>query len=108
MPKGSRPPSAKETAFECPHCDVYTTQYWFDMYAERIKEDRRVPAFADAESRAEIAADKDIPPDRKESLLAFCDQVIAGSIILERQGYNADYSVSNLHLTRCYNCNKVA
>jgi hypothetical protein len=108
MSKESHPASITETAFECPHCDVYTTQYWFTLYADRIKDDQRIPSFADEDSRESIEQDKNIPAEAKERLLKYCDQIIAGLIVTERHDHNADYSISNLHLSKCYNCDKIA
>ena len=39
------PPSITETAFDCPHCGAFTTQYWFDLHAGRLGEKQRTPQF---------------------------------------------------------------
>ncbi|MEX0734238.1 MAG: DUF4145 domain-containing protein [Steroidobacteraceae bacterium] len=108
MAKEFHPPSINETAFECPHCGAYTTQFWFELYADQISGERRTPGFPDAEIRADFERDPNIPADSKEKFLERIDGIMAGLILLNRESHGTDYEVSNLHLSKCFNCKKVA
>jgi len=43
-------PNIKETAFSCPHCGAYTTQYWYNGYVEAIKDNaNKIPFIPNSE-----------------------------------------------------------
>lgn len=37
------PPGIQETAFCCPHCSAFTTQYWYKLYGEQFRDDQPIP-----------------------------------------------------------------
>jgi hypothetical protein len=58
-------PSVKEKAFSCPHCGAFTTQYWYEAWADRIAKEPLVPFVFDEASYIEILND---PADRDEGI----------------------------------------
>ena len=110
MSKAASPPSISATAFDCPHCGAFTTQHWYKLHADRISEKERVPSFPDAETRDRIVKAKELEADQKERLVLWIDKILAGVVLLDRNQNGAYvYSdVSNLHLSECYNCKKIA
>lgn len=108
MPREPSPPSITETAFDCPHCGAYTTQYWFDVYAN-AREKNAIPHIPDEKIRRHITEAKDIPDEAKRNFLEWCDKMDSGLIYLEASGGKYAYkSVNNLNLSQCYNCDKIA
>ena len=108
MSKEPSPPSVSETAFDCPHCGAYTTQYWFDVFADP-REKNATPHFPDDQMRKRISTDTNIPDVAKAKLLDWCDKLDSGLIYLENNDGKYVYREAiNLNLSQCYNCSKVA
>lgn len=108
MTKKSNPPSINEQAFDCPHCGAYTTQYWFDVLSDTRK-DNAPPNILSSKIRELLNRDKEIPEDVKNKHLEWCDKMDSGLIFFsERKTTCPDYSVNNIHLSKCYNCKKIA
>lgn len=108
MPKEPTPPSITETAFDCPHCGAYTTQYWFEVHAE-AQNKNTPPHIPDADTRHRISQVSEIPADEKRKLIEWCEKMDSGQIFLERTDGNYIHNkANNLNLSRCYNCSKVA
>lgn len=110
MSKAHTPPSISATAFDCPHCGAFTTQHWYKLHADTVKEEERVPSIPDARVREQIASNKELEAAQKEQLLLWVDKILAGLIILDQnqRGAYTYNDVSNLHLSECYNCKKIA
>jgi len=110
MTRKSIPPSVNETAFDCPHCGAFTTQYWFELHAERLNEKRRIPNIPDKEHKASILAAKDIKPELKQLFLDWVNDMESGLVFLEekKDGSWIYNEVHNLFLSQCYNCNKIS
>ena len=108
MPKEPSPPSISETAFDCPHCGAYTTQYWFDVCANS-RDKNATPHIPDAEMRKHIANATEIPDERRRKLLDWLDKMDSGLAFFEKNDGQYVYNdVHNLNLSQCYNCSKVA
>ncbi|MEJ1369390.1 MAG: DUF4145 domain-containing protein [Candidatus Sedimenticola sp. (ex Thyasira tokunagai)] len=108
MPKKSAPPSISETAFDCPHCGAYTTQYWFEVFANS-RDKNNTPHIPNEETRKRITEDTQIPDEAKQNLLEWCEKMDSGLAYLEKNDGKYVYNnVHNLNLSKCYNCNKVA
>lgn len=110
MSKAAKPPSITSTAFDCPHCGAFTTQHWFKLHADQIDEKQRIPSFPNAETKDRISKAKEIDAARKEQLFKWIDKISAGLVHVERSqnGSYVNYDISNLHLSECYNCKKIA
>ena len=103
-------PSVKETAFSCPHCGAYTTQFWYKPYAESLPENNPIPYIPSEADKERYARDPDTTVENREIILDWIEKMISGLVYLE---YHKDSTyckneVRNLHLTKCYNCQKFA
>jgi hypothetical protein len=105
----STPPSIRETAFDCPHCGAYTTQHWLDLYAAYRQSKDRTPFIPDAQM-FQRAQEAQIPEDHKTQMIERMEKLASGLISLEKyeHGRSVYYSVNNLFLSVCFNCDKFA
>jgi hypothetical protein len=109
MVEKTNPPSIAETAFDCPHCGAYTTQYWFDIYTNP-REKNSIPHIPNKESMNHILEDGETPDEVKQRIIRWINRLAPGLVLLQKRSdskyvYN---DVENLYLSQCYNCNKVA
>src|SRR5262249_2391622 len=102
-------PSVRETAFCCPHCDVLTTQHWYDLLANQ-REGDKPPFIPSASHRAQIEADLTMDAEEREAMLGFIDRRLLGMVYFDSSasGKYGNLPVVNLHLSKCYNCKKIA
>jgi len=112
MAKKTNPPSIKETAFDCPHCGAYTTQYWFVLYARKLN-DRHAPFIPDEEWFQSLDKDalergeKQIP-SKMEQMSDWYNKYKTGLVFFEKKSDKySDCDVLNLFVSQCYNCKKI-
>jgi hypothetical protein len=102
-------PSIRETAFNCPHCHVLTTQYWYKVLAKQIVGKVPLPFIPNEEMRNSISQNPEKVDPEKRKLLKYIDRLMSGLVLMNEQSeYEYVNMVDNLHLTVCYNCKKVA
>ena len=105
----THPPSIRRTAFECPHCDAYTTQYWYNLYAQQIDRKNKPPFIPNQIDIKNIKDDKDMPEKQKQSFLDLIQKIDSGLVFLQHQDGKYIYNdVQNLHISECYICQKFA
>ncbi len=108
MPREPSPPSISASAFDCPHCGAYTTQYWFEVYAN-VRDKNATPHIPDVDTRKRINEATKIPDEAKRKFLDWSDKMDSGLIFLEKNDGKYVYrDVNNLNLSQCYHCGKVA
>ncbi len=107
MPLQSEP-SIRETAFCCPHCSAFTSQYWFGLGANSLTGDAPIPFIPTPKGRKAVEDNTKLSVDDRKRLLDDFDQLLTGLVFLEAGGKFAQYKVENLHLSKCFNCKKVA
>src|SRR5205807_10081930 len=101
------PPSVRLTAFSCPHCSAFTTQFWYDLLATQVVGEKPVPFIPTAEDRQRFANDTRMDRGERETFLKIVDELLAGLVFLDsKDGRYSDYPVLNLHISKCYHCKK--
>jgi hypothetical protein len=108
MAKKSIPPSIKETAFTCPHCGAYTTQYWYKLYSEQYSEKTPIPFVPCEADRERFVNDHEIPDEGKKIVLSWFEKTLSGLVWLRHNddGKYCNNEVHNLYLSECYNCKR--
>jgi len=106
MPSQNQP-SIRGTAFCCPHCSAFASQYWFGLGANSLTGDP-IPFIPTAKGRKAVADNTKLSEDDRKRLLDYFDQLLTGLVFLEPGGKYAEYKIENLHLSKCYNCKNVA
>ncbi|MGO8931410.1 MAG: DUF4145 domain-containing protein [Limisphaerales bacterium] len=102
------PPSIRETAFCCPHCSAFTTQFWFTLGASALPEKEPLPFLATEKGKQAVKDNEKLTENQKKMYLNWLDQLLAGLVVIEREGGYTGKKVDNLWLSKCYNCKKVA
>ena len=100
-------PSISETAFNCPHCEALTTQYWHDTFVKPIKREYPVPFFPTDDFRDEVAEVTDWDRDEKQKWIKHFEKLRAKQVFSdgdEHSSYNP--ALNNVFAARCYNCQK--
>lgn len=110
MTTKSVPPSIKATAFNCPYCGAYTTQEWFALHAKHIESETRVPFIPDENTKKEITADTNLAQEMRKKILGWIEKLSLGEVSIEKRQDSlwGAYDASNLSLSQCYNCHKIA
>ena len=88
-------PSIQETAFDCPHCGAYTTQYWYDVYAD-ARDKNSVPRIPDKESMSHMLEDRNVSEKIKQDVLGFIEKIALGYVSL-REGNSSKYARYQWH-----------
>ncbi len=103
------PPSVRETAFNCPYCGALAKQHWGETFA-RYKEDKDKLPIIVGKGGAEEFDWRELEDDLKQKLTKWANKMAVGAPFLEysKDGNYVRYTLHNVHLTTCYNCEKVA
>ncbi len=100
-------PSIRETAFSCPHCGAYTTQYWCDGYFKYIGDDPKKPYIPDADFEKGIIDDREIEKNVKTRFIEISRKMRSKLLFAAEKGdYLTIHQLLNLFLSQCYNCHK--
>lgn len=99
-------PSVNETAFSCPHCAAFTSQFWYDLYAVDIKSENPLPIVASQNLRAKAVNIQN--SDQRADFLKLLDKIETGLVVVSEENRSSGSRTFNLHLSKCYNCKKIA
>jgi len=102
-------PSTKLTSFNCPHCGALAHQTWFDTFASPIGKDQ-TPFIPGVDWAARIDADQKVPPDLRETYVAYARKVMTGDIFPDHveESRSSDDVLANVFVSQCYSCNKLS
>ena len=76
-------PSVKETAFSCPHCGAYTTQFWYKLYAQLLPDKDPKPFIPSEAGKERLAQSSDIPQEHRKEMLDWIEKLLTGLVYLE-------------------------
>lgn len=107
MPNTNIPPSISETAFSCPHCGAYTTQYWCKVGGSSLSKNS-TPIFPDDERIKKLQEDTNMSTEGKSNLLKQIKKFNSGLVFISNDYFNGDYTIYNLNFSICYNCNEIS
>lgn len=111
MTNEDRTPSISKTAFSCPHCGAFTTQYWYETYADPVDSDQRVPLMPSEDVMKKYVGALNDKKKVMGAYLAWADQIHLGNPFfgkLESGGHYSNRIVNNCNLSKCYNCKEIA
>jgi hypothetical protein len=104
------PPSISETAFDCPHCGVFTTQFWYKLHATQIEGEKRRPSIVKPDAEKAIRQDTSLNAAQIQHFVDFAKRANTGLIYIEKTDsafYPSNYLL-NLNLSKCYDCGKLS
>ncbi|MDU8911429.1 hypothetical protein [Aestuariicoccus sp. MJ-SS9] len=102
-------PSAKETAFNCPHCGALAKQHWSDIFVRYKGVKHPLPTIV-GEGGADEFDLKELEDDLKRELTEWANRMAKGAPFLKfsKQRTAVHHTLHNVHLSTFYNCDKVS
>jgi hypothetical protein len=102
-------PSTNLTSFNCPHCGAFAHQTWYTVYPDTLAKDA-TPAIPGSEFILKVKGKPDIPEPTKNELVSWAERIMSSEVFLESgtDGVYLKRVLANVHLSRCYSCNKLA
>lgn len=102
-------PSLQESAFSCPHCEAYTTQYWHKGAVKFIQNERKIPFIPPDDYEERVAAVKEWDQQEKQKALTQFRKIRAKILFTDETSEYGEWpDLHNLFLSQCYNCKKWA
>ncbi|MBN2316467.1 MAG: DUF4145 domain-containing protein [Sedimentisphaerales bacterium] len=102
-------PSIKETAFDCPHCDAYTTQYWHNCYVKFLQEDSKTPFVPPKDFEERVDSVDDWDAEEKQKYKKQFRKLLSKKLFTDDEAdYGEKNILHNLFISQCYNCKKWA
>lgn len=102
------PPTIDKTAFNCPHCGALAKQFWFTVYSGEIQKDG-LPYRLNLDQIDKANLDHIDDPNERDKLEKWAASVAKGLPFFSDPECNYhDFSIENLSISRCYNCDDIA
>jgi hypothetical protein len=101
-------PSISQTAFCCPHCGAYTTQYWYNLGCEEIEKETKIPFIPDEDMFERIRNRTDIDDDTRTKWKELTEKYLSKDVHRVEKSSDQYYrdSLININVSQCYNCHK--
>ena len=110
MTSKSVPAAINETAFDCPHCGAYTTQFWYALNAKQLDENRPTPLIPTEDATKETLSRSIFTAEQRENVLRWFKKMDSRIVWMNPDGKDSATAhgrpVLNLHVSRCYACGK--
>jgi hypothetical protein len=108
MARVSRPPSIDALSFDCPNCDAFAHQTWFNGAMVRISSKERVPNTWTHSGRETLNADTNVDDATKHRLLTYIDKLLLGKPFTSPSEHSGHTPVNNVYFSECSSCNEFA
>lgn len=104
------PPSAKETAFNCPHCGALAKQFWHSVHLSPNDEKDPLPVVLNNGENHKWGFNDVKEADLRERLIDWAARMMSERPFLERvkEGVYVYRNLNNVFITECFNCNELA
>lgn len=100
-------PSVRKSAFNCPHCQVLTTQFWYSAHADRLDKDQ-LPFVVGLDNREEYRFDDIKDPEQRKGLNDFVEKMATGKPFFDSNSKYRGFDVSNANFSKCYECKEIS
>ena len=103
-------PSVRETAFNCPHCDVLANQFWYSLSGKQLLEENSLPTIIDDNYLNQNDFEDIEDADARIQIRRLAESMARGIPFL---GDDSDsvYGIQilyNTYVSRCFNCEAVS
>jgi hypothetical protein len=100
-------PSIAKTAFSCPHCEAFTSQYWNSLFSRRNSSDYKTPIIPDQDYvqnlRKEIATGESSP--ELSQILDWAKKMLTNKPFISDTNEKYNFSeLNNCFASQCFNC----
>jgi hypothetical protein len=109
MPEEFIPPAINSTFFSCPHCQTAARQAWFNLYADRINNEKGVPLRLDESDLQRLRDNPMFSEAKRSQVVAYWERVTHGDVFLDQWAPSySEIFVANTALSACENCHAPA
>jgi hypothetical protein len=100
-------PSIHSTFFSCPHCRIAAPQTWFNLYADRIDNERGVPLRLDESDLQRLRDNPMFSEEKRRQVVNYWERVTQGAVFLDRWApCFSETFVANTALSACDHCHE--
>lgn len=100
-------PAITKSAFNCPTCQVLTTQYWFTCGAGAVEKNNKPSVFVwDADFEKSLNEIQD--EQEREDLAKFAQRLTRKLPFLREASFRGDHVLHNIWFSQCYECDAIA
>lgn len=100
-------PSVDEKAFNCPHCGALAKQFWHDLHAVRLDDDR-TPIRLTQTQAEQFSVGLDDAELRDKMIKWAADVAKKRPLLSEDRSDPYGFNIYNVSMSKCYNCSDVA
>lgn len=104
------PPAVDKTAFNCPHCGVLTTQFWFALWGDERRYGAKLPTIFKAPDPESSTAELESSISKITLALSKLEQATPGYPFIQRME-KTNYvhtSIWNLNAAVCMDCSNIS
>lgn len=107
VPHPYKAPSVNEKDFNCPHCGALAKQFWHDIYAHKLDDDRTPIRFTPED--VEVFSKNIENDDARDGFRSWAERLARKlPFLAENTSHQYSYDVNNLSLSKCYNCGDIS
>lgn len=101
--------STTKTAFACPHCSAFTTQYWRSMKATFRDSENSTPfRVRDLDDAKDVFLSEMQNGESRDDFERYLERLHTGFPFIEGKYERYCENVQNADISECYNCRKLA